>query len=304
MVMNTGSFPKSLRAGVFAFTQLTYNDHKPLWPLLFGDRKTDQQYEELVAGSTFGLMPVKQQGANVTYQDESQAHTTRATQVVYASGYVITWEEKRFNKYSKLGNQRGARLAKSARRTQESVAANVFNRAHNSSYTFGDSKELCATDHSTLYGNQSNELATAADMSEASIEDICIMIMKATDNVGNKINLQPKRMAYAPDESFNACRILESEKQADSAQNNINALKSKGMIPEHFANPYFDDADAFFVLTDVADTDDGLLCFESFPFTPMMDNDSDNLNEKHFGLQSYVFTAGDFRSVYSNGGGA
>jgi hypothetical protein len=300
-VITSGAFPKTLRPNVFSFTQLQYDEHKPLWPLMFKTQQSDLSYEELVSGNTFGLMPVKEEGQAIRYATESQGNVTRATHVVYAMGYAITMEEAMDNQYEKVGKRRGARLAASARRTKETVAANIFNRAFNSSYTFGDGKELLATDHPSLNGNWQNELTTAADLSEASLEDICILIRKATDNVGNKIALQPVRLLYAPDNAFEACRILESEKQSGTANNDVNALKSKGMIPEHADNPYFDDADAWFVLTDISEMD-GLIHFERKAFSMGVDNDGDTLNEKHFGYERYSFTCGDARAVFGSPG--
>lgn len=300
-VITSGAFPKTLRPGVFAFTQLTYNEHKPFWPMLFQTQQSEQSYEELVSGNTFGLMPVKDEGGAVSYAAESQGNVTRATHVVYALGYAITMEEASDNKYEKVGKRRGARLALSARRTKDTVGANILNRGFNSSYTYGDGKELLATDHPSLNGSWQNELTVSVDMSEQSLEDLCILIRKATDNVGNKIGLQPKRLVYAPDESFNACRILESEQKNDTAENTINAMKSKGSIPEHMDNPYLTDADAFFILTDIG-AEDGLIHFERAPFTPMVDNDGDTLNEKHFGYERYSFTCGDARAAFGSPG--
>ena len=145
-------------------------------------------------------------------------------------------------------------------------------------------------------------LATAADMSEASVEDLCIQIRKATDNVGNHMDLQPAVMVYAPDRAPDACRILDSELQSDTANNAVNYLKSKGRIPKHFDWPYLDDADAFFILTDLAKTEEGLVHFEAVPFKMGVDNDTDTLNEKHFGYELYVPTVGDFRSGYGTPG--
>lgn len=301
-VITQGAFPKNKRPGVFAWTQMQYKEHPEYWPLLFHKASSSQMYEEAVAGNSFGLVPVKDEGGNIQYASESQAHTTRSTHVVYAMGYQISFEEALNDLYEKLGKRRGSRLARAFKRTKDTVHANLFNRAFSSSYTFGDNKELCATDHPSLVGDQSNELAVAADMSETSLEDLCIMIRKATDGVGNKIDLSPKLLCYAPDESFNACRILESELKNDTAENAINALKAKGKIPEHFDNPYFDDADAFFILTDIAKTEEGLVHFERAPFQVDMDNDSDTLNEKHFGFEYYSKTAFDFRSVYGSTG--
>lgn len=300
-VITSGAFPKGLRPGVFAFTQMAYNEHKPFWPMIFETQQSELSYEELVSGNTFGLMPIKEEGQPVSYATESQGNVTRATHVVYAMGYAITMEEAMDNKYETVGKRRGQRLGLAARRTKDTVGANILNRGFNSSHTYGDGKELLATDNPSLNGDWQNELTVSVDMSEASIEDLCILIRKATDNVGNKIGLQPKRLIYSPDESFNACRILDSEKQSDTANNAVNALKSKGMIPEHMDNPYLSDSDAFFILTDIAGSD-GLIHFERAPFKPMVDNDGDTLNEKHFGYERYSFTCGDKRAIYGSAG--
>jgi len=302
-VITSGSFPANKRPAVFAFTQLQYKEHPEYWRECFYFTTSQLAYEEAVAGNTFGLVPVKGEGANISYASESQAHTTRATHVVYAMGYQITMEEADDDLYEKVGKRRGGRLAKTFVRTKETVHANLFNRAFNSSYTFGDSTELCSTAHSTVAGNQSNKLATDADMTEASIEDLCIQIRKATDNVGNKIDLKPWKLLYAPDESFNATRILESELQNDTANNATNALRAKGKIPYHMDNPYLDDADAWFILTDIANTEDGLVHFQRRAFEVDMDKDSNTLNEKHFGYERYSRSCFDFRAVYGTSGG-
>lgn len=301
-VITTGAFPKALRSEVFAYTQMQYKELPEYWKMLFYQTDSKLQYEELVAGNTFTNVPAKAQGGNIQYASESQAHVTRSTHVMYAMGYINTIEERVTNRSEKLAKRRGARLARSFIRTKEQVHANMFNRAFNSSYTYGDGKEWMATDHPTQNGNQSNELAVAADMSEASIEDLCIQIRKATDNVGNQMDLQPMAMVYAPDNAPNACRILESELQNDTANNAVNYLKAKGKIPMHFDWPYLDDADAFFILTDIAKTEEGLVHFEMLPFRMDVDNDSDTLNEKHFGYEYYSATVGDFRTGYGSPG--
>jgi len=301
-IITQGAFPKNKRPGVFAFTQMAYKEHPEYWTEMFYKTNSTMMYEEAVAGNAFGLVPVKQEGANIAYTSDSQSHVTRSHHIVYAMGYQITFEEALNDLYEKVGKRRGARLAKSFKRTKDTVHANLFNRAFNSSYTFGDGRELCATNHPTLAGNQSNELATAADLSETSLEDIAIQIRKATDNVGNKIHLMPSLLVYAPDNIYNASRILESELQNDTANNAINVMRSKGTIPRHMDNPYFDDSDAWFVLTDIAKTEEGLVHFERAPFRMEMDKDSDNLNEKHFGYEYYSKTCFDFRSVYGSPG--
>lgn len=301
-IITQGAFPKNKRPGVFAFTQLEYKQHPQYWRECFYVAQSKSMYEEATAGNTFGLVPPKTEGGNIQYASESQAHTTRSTHVVYAMGYIITFEEALNDLYEKLGKRRGARLTRSFARTKETVHFNLFNRAFNATYTFGDAKELCATDHPTLYGDQSNELAVAADLTEQSLEDINVDIRRAVDNVGNPIALRAAKLLYAPEEAFNATRILESAQRSGTANNDTNAIKSLGTIPEHMDSPFLDDADAWFVLTDIAKTEEGLVHFERYPFQMDMDNDSDNLNEKHFGYEYYSRTCFDFRAVYGSPG--
>lgn len=301
-VITQGNFPKNKRPGVFAFTQMEYEQHPEYWRECFYVAPSSLKYEEFVAGNAFGLAPVKTEGDDVSYATETQAHTTRATHVTYALGYQVTLEEAINDLYEKLGKRRGGRLARSFIYTKETVHANLFNRWFNGTYTYGDGSAGGVTTHSTVSGNQSNILATAADMNEASIEDLCIQIRKATDNVGNFIALKPWKMIYAPDNIFNAGRILGSELQNDTANNAINVLKGNGTVPSHMDIPYLDDSDAWFILTYLANTMDGLVHFNRFPFTMDMDNSSDNLNEKHFGYEMYSRTAADFRTVYGSPG--
>lgn len=301
-VISTGNFPKELRPGVFSWTQMKYEQHKAFWPKMFEAKESKMQYEEMVSGNTFTLPQAKSPGDKVKFATETQGAVTRATHVLYALGYIITLEESRYNLYEKLGKERGGRLADAFPRGKDTVATNVFNRAFNSSYTFGDGVSLCSTSHPSLNGNLSNTLSVAADMSEASVEDMLVQIRLAVDNVGNKVALNVKNAFYAPQNTYVAQRLWESEMQNDTANNAINAMKSLGSIPEHFDNPYLSNADAWFIRTDIGE-DDGMVCFESIPFEIQMDNDSDTLNEKHIAFEGYSFTCGDpARAVWGSAG--
>lgn len=300
-VISTGNFPKELRPGVFSFTQLEYEQHKAFWPLMFEAHESNMQYEEQVSGNSFGLAQAKSPADKVKFATESQGNTNRATHVLYALGYIITLEEARYNLYEKLGKQRGARLAAAFPRTKDTIAANVFNRATTAGYTYGDGKTLLATDHPSMNGNYSNTLTVAADLSEASAEDMLVAIRTATDNIGNKIALEVKCAFYAPQNIYTAERIWESELQNDTANNSINAMKSLGSVPEHFDNVYLSNSDSWFIRTKLP-SEDGLVCFDSIPFEIQMDNDSDTLNEKHIAYQGYSFSNGDPRSIWGSMG--
>jgi hypothetical protein len=163
---------------------------------------------------------------------------------------VVTREAIADNQY-KSKALRGTRdLAFSFRQTKENVAANVYNRAFNTSYTGGDGSALCVSTHTTITGSQSNVLTASADLSEASLEDMCVNIMNATNERGLKISLMPKSLVIPTALAFEAVRILKSQGQNDSANNAINAMRSMGLFPEGAkVNHYLTDTDAWFVRT-------------------------------------------------------
>jgi hypothetical protein len=254
----------------------------------------------MVEVTGFGVAPVKSEGAATVYDTETQGTVTRATHVAYSLGYIVTKEEMDDNLYLEVSGTRAKANAFSMYTTKETVAANVYNRAFNSSYTFGDGKEILATDHPTLSGNQSNELSTAADLSEASLEDLLIQIMNAKNSRGLRISLSPRTLHVAPGNYFNAKRILDSSLQNDTANNAINVIKNSGAIPGGLkVNNYFTDADAWFVRTDAPS---GMTMFDRKPIEFSQDNDFDTDNAKAKSYMRFSLTVGDFRALYGSPG--
>lgn len=299
-VINTGNAPKLLWPGLNAVWGRDYEEHPKEFPDLFDIESSDMNYEEEVEMTGFGLASVKQQGAAIVYDSESQQTVTRYTHVAYGLGFVITREEFDDNLYEKKGVTRTQALAFSFRQTKENVAANVYNRAFNSSYTGGDGKELLATDHPTLAGNQSNELATAADLSEAALEDLAIQIMSATNNRGLKIGLMPKRLIVPVNLAFEAQRILKSSQQSGTANNDINALRAMGVFPDGISvNHYLTDADAFFVRTNVPQ---GMKLFDRVKAEFAQDGDFDSGNLKYKGYMRFSVGWTDFRALFGSPG--
>src|SRR5690348_9592858 len=191
-IITQGNFTKALWPGVNAWYGKAYDEFKPEWPMLF-DKYTSRRAFAADAGVTgFGLAAIKQEGAPITYDTMGQAFTTRYQHVVYASGFIITEEMVDDDLYDVVGKTRAEALAFSMRATKETVAANVYNRAFNSSYTFGDGKEMCSTSHPNVAGGTwSNRLATDSALSEASLEQACIDLMNFTNDRGLKINVMP-----------------------------------------------------------------------------------------------------------------
>ena len=301
-VITTANHPKALWPGVKAWFGRQYDEHQVEHTDLFESDTSDKQYEEIVELTGFGLAPVKEQGASVSYDSEQQGNLQRATHVAYALGYIVTREELDDSQYEIVSKRRARALAFAMRQTKETVGANVYNRAFNSSYTFADGKELLATDHPTLSGNQSNELAVAADLSEAALEDLCIQIMGAQNSRGLKIKLMPDALIVPRQLSFEAARILKSVGQSGTANNDINALREMGMFPGGVkVNHYLTDADAFFVRTKVP-SGTGLVHFQRVATEFKQDNDFDTDNAKAKAYERYVFTVGDWRALFGSPG--
>ncbi len=299
-VISTGNIPKLLWPGLNAVWGRDYVEHPVEYTDLFDIETSDKNYEEDVELTGFGLAPIKPQGQAIAYDTESQSTVTRYTHIAYGLGFIITREEMDDNLYEKKGVTRTQALAFSFRQTKENVAANVYNRAFNSSYTGGDGKELLATDHPSLAGNQSNELATPADLSEASLEDLCIQIMNATNSKGLRIALQPRSLIVPPALAFEATRILKSQLQNDTANNAINAMRSMGLFPEGIkVNHYLTDTDAFFIRTNVPQ---GMKMFQRVAAEFAQDGDFDTSNLKYKGYERYSVGWTDWRGLYGSPG--
>lgn len=300
-VIGTGNHPKALWPGVKAWWGKAYEDHQVEYTDLFDTVTSDKAYEEDVQLVGFGLAPVKAQGAAVSYDSEIQGFVTRYTHIAYALGYIVTHEELKDNLYAEVSNTRAASLARGFRQTKERVAASVYNRAFNSTYKGGDGVELISAVHpNTSGGTFSNKLAVAADFSEASLEDLTIQIMKATDDRGLLINLMPKSLHVAPDEWYNANRVLQSVYQPGTANNDINVLKATNVLPMGIkVNHYFTDPNAWFVRTNVSN---GMKYYEREAISFTQDNDFDTMNAKAKGYERYSFGWTDPRAVYGSEG--
>jgi hypothetical protein len=299
-VINTGNTPKLLWPGLNAVWGRDYEEHPKEFPDLFDIETSDMNYEEEVEMTGFGLASVKQQGAATPYDTESQQSVTRYTHVAFGLGFIVTREEIDDNLYEKKGVTRTSALAFSFRQTKENVAANVYNRAFNTAYTGGDGKALLVTDHPSLAGNWSNTLATAADMSEASLEDLCVQAMNAVNSRGLKIGLMLKSLIVPTGLVFEASRILKSTGQSGTANNDINALRATGMFPEGAkVNHYLTDADAFFARTNVPQ---GMKLFQRVKAEFAQDGDFDTGNAKYKGYERYSVGWTDPRALFGSPG--
>jgi hypothetical protein len=298
--ITTGTHPKALWPGIKEWWGRSYSEHPEEYVDLFDKETSDKAYEEDVEITGFGLAPVKAQGTSINYDTESQGAVTRYTHVAYALGYVVTFEELRDDLYEVVSKRRAKQLAFSMRQTKENVGANVFNRAFSSSFTGGDGVSMINSAHPTTAGNQSNVLTTAADLSEAGIEDLTIQIMQAQNSKGLRISLMPQSLHVPVQGYYEANRILKSVLQNDTSNNAINVLKAVNVFPKGIKmNHYFTSATAWFIRTNAPA---GLKMYERDSIMFDQDNDFDTKNAKAACYERYSMGWSDWRGVYGTPG--
>ena len=298
MPIMTGNHPKALWPGVKAWWGVQYNKHQEQFPDLFDMESSSQNYEEDVQTHGFGLAPVKPEGEPLRVASNSQGFVSRYTHVAYALGYIVTKEELDDNKYPKVSRSRAGSLAFSMRQTKENVAANIYNRASNDSYPGGDGVGLASLAHPLKRGGTfANEL-TAATFSESALEDMLVAIAGAVNDDGLQISLQGDKLIVPRQLMFDAERILESNLQNDTANNAINALKSKGMLPGGVAvNQYLTSSTAYFVRTNCPE---GLKCYNRVAAQFDKDNDFHTKNALASCYERYSFGWTDPRAVWQS----
>jgi hypothetical protein len=299
-VMNTGSFAKLLWPGLNAIYGKAYSEYPVEYTKLFETFKSSKAFEEDLGLSSFGLAVQKGEGQPITYDNERQGFVTRYQHLVYALGFIITQEMMDDDQYDVVGQRKAQSLAYSMRQTKEIFGANVYNRAFNGTYTGGDGVSLINASHPLVAGGTfSNQIATAADLSEASLEQACIDIAGFTNDRGLLIAVRPKSLIIPRQQIFEAQRILKTDGRVGTDANDLNAIKTMGMIPEIVANHYLTDEDVWFIRTDVPH---GMKWFERKADSFDMDNDFDTSNAKF--KASMRFSAGwtDPRGLYGSAG--
>ena len=299
MTVNTGNIAKALQVGVNTFWGMGYGEHPLELTQIFDEETSTKAYEEDVQLVGTGLVPVKGEGAAVSYDNIRQGYVQRYTHLTYALGIIFTYEMLADKQYD-LGFKQAKYLGFSARQTQETVAANVLNRAFNSSYTFADGKELCATDHPNVSGGTfRNELATAADLSHASLEQALIDIDNFTNDRGLKIAVQGKKLILPTALRFEAARILKSVQESGTDFNDINAIRSEAML-DMTVNHYLTDSDAWFIKTN---SPDGLKrIVREKVGAPVSENDFDTYNAKFKCMFREAYGSTDPRGIFGSPG--
>lgn len=301
MAITTGSHPKALWPGVAAFFGKTYAEKPMACDMVFDLKKSTKAYEEYVEETGFGLAPVKAEGASISYDTDSQGYISRIVNVTYGLGAKVTMEAIDDNQYEDVAKSKSGKLARSMRQTKENVYANILNRAFSGSGALGgDNVTLCANNHPTLSGNQSNLGTVAADLSEASLEDLLTVIRLAKNSRGLRIQLKGVKLIVPPQLEFIATRIMSSTNQAGTANNDINAVRSLGMLPGGIVVwDYLSDADAWFIKTDATD---GLIKQQRKALALAQDNDFDTSNACMKATERYAGGWADWRGVFASPG--
>ena len=302
MAISRAQLAKELEPGLNALFGMEYNRYEGQHAEIYDTEASDRAFEEEVMLSGFGAAPVKQEGSGITFDDAQEAYTARYNHETIAMGFSITEEAVEDNLYDRLASRYTRALARSMAHTKQVKAASVLNNAFTAGASAGgDGKALCATDHPlTSGGTFANEPSTAADLNETSLEDFLISIAGFVDERGMIIALRGMKLIIPRQLQFIAERLLVSNLRVGSADNDINAVKSMGMLPEGYVvNDFLTDTDAFFIKTDAPN---GFKHFERLALATNMDPDFDTGNMRFKARERYSFGFSDPRSVFGSPG--
>lgn len=299
-VINGGSFAKDLLPFVGKWFDQEGKDLDPIYPKIFKVEKVEGRIIDEPTSAYFGLPVRKAEGAAVTYDSATQRYNKRYTVVDYALGFIITRNMLDDGMALVTGERMARNLRRSMHKGKDQVCAQVLNRAFNSSFTGGDGKELCATDHPTLSADLANEPTAAADLTEAALEQGCIDVGNMKDERGLRLNIKPRKLVIPLDLKFEAHRLLATTGRVGVADNDTNAIKDMGILPEPtVVNPYLTDDDAWFMLTDAPD---GLKLKDRREIDLTTDNDFDTENAKFKSVMRFDVGWSDPRGVYGSPG--
>ena len=301
MAISRQQLAKELEPGLNALFGLEYKNYENQHAEIFDTENSDRAFEEEVMLSGFDKANVKAEGSAVAYDNAQETFTARYQHETIALAFAITEEAIEDNLYDKISTRYTKALARSMAQTKQVKAATILDNAFTAGASAGgDGKALLATDHPTIAGTFSNELATSADLSETSLEQACIDIAKMTDERGLKIAAKGQKLIIHSSQQFIAERIMKSANRVGTADNDINALASKGMIPQGYVvNNFLTDTDAFFIKTDVPN---GLKMFERAPIKTAMEGDFDTGNVRYKARERYSFGFSDWRGMFGSPG--
>ena len=298
MAISRAQLVKELEPGLNALFGLEYKNYADEWSEIFETETSDRAFEEEVMLAGFSNAAVKAEGQGVTFDDAQETFTARYTNETIALAFAITEEAIEDNLYDRLASRYTKALARSMASTKNIKGAAVLNNAFDSNFAGGDGKELCATDHPTLAGTVSNELTTPAELNETSLEQSLIDIAAFTDERGLKIAAQGTKLVIPSALQFTADRLMNSAGRVGTADNDINAIRNMGMIPQGYTvNHYLTSAKRFFIMTDVPN---GLKHFNRSPIKTSMEGDFDTGNVRYKARERYVFGFSDPRGIFGS----
>jgi hypothetical protein len=302
MAISRAQLVKELEPGLNALFGLEYKGYEQEHLQIYDVESSDRAFEEEVMLSGFGEAPVKTEGAGMAYDTAQEVFTARYTHETIALAFSLTEEAVEDNLYDRLARRYTMALARSMATTKQIKAASVLNGAFTTSIG-GDGVPLCSTDHPIIGGpNQKNELATAADLSETSLEQAIIDIQSLVDERNLKIAIQGLKLIIPKELQFTADRIMKSTLRVGTADNDINALKNMGMIPQGYTvNHYLTDPDAFFIKTDAPN---GMKMFERVSMKTAFEGDFETGNMRYKARERYSFGFSDWRGIFGSPGAA
>ena len=302
-IMTRAQFKKQLQRGLNTVFGLEYKQYREEWRECFRVENSVKAFEEGVIESGFGVAPIKQEGAAVEYDFGEEGWRARFTHSTIALAFAITEEAEEDGLYGSLGAKYSKALARSMQHTKEIHGASVFNNGHDAggSYNGGDGVPLYSASHPLMGGGTlSNKLATAADISEVSLEAALIQIEGWTDERGIPAAIMAKKLVIPRQLKFRAQRILKGDWQVDSAERNINAMKSMGMFPEGFSvNHRLTDTDAWYIMTDQPE---GLTHYVRKKISRRIEGDFSTGNMRYRARERYSFGWYNWRGSFSSEG--
>ena len=302
MAISRAQLVKELEPGLNALFGLEYKNYADEHTQIFDIENSDRAFEEEVMLSGFANASVKPEGSSVNYDTAQESFTARYTHETLALAFSITEEAIEDNLYDRLASRYTKALARSMANAKQVKAANVLNNAFDSNFTGGDGVELCSAVHPIVAGTFKNELSTAADLNETSLEQSLIDIAAMTDERGLKIAAKGTKMIIPSALQFTAERLMKSQGRVGTADNDINAVGSMGMIPQGYVvNHYLTDTDAFFIKTDVPN---GLKMFVRAPVKTSMEGDFETGNVRYKARERYSFGFSDPRGIFGSPGAA
>ena len=298
MAISRAQLVKELEPGLNALFGLEYKEYAQEWTDIFETETSDRAFEEEVMLAGFSNAAVKPEGQGVQFDDAQETFTARYTNETIALAFAITEEAIEDNLYDRLSSRYTKALARSMASTKNIKGAAVLNNAFDANFAGGDGKALCATDHPTLAGSFANELTTAAELNETSLEQSLIDIAAFTDERGLKIAAQGTKLIIPSALQFTADRLMNSAGRVGTADNDINAIRNMGMISGGYTvNHYLTNAKKFFIMTDVPN---GLKHFNRAPIKTSMEGDFDTGNVRYKARERYVFGFSDPRGIFGS----